>query len=44
MGHRDLESTLYYVHLVRRGFGDPLPYTTWEPSNRMREEGYRGES
>lgn len=39
MGHDDIESTFRYVHLVRGGFGDPTEYPTWEPENRMREEG-----
>lgn len=43
MGHDDIETTLSYVHLVRGGFGDPTGFSTWEPSNRMREEGLHGE-
>lgn len=43
MGHTYIESTLYYVHLVRGGLGDPTSYDTWKPSNRMREEGFYGE-
>lgn len=35
MGHERIERTLYYVHLVRRGLGDPAPYESWEPANRM---------
>lgn len=33
MGHANLEDTLYYVHLVRGGFGDPTAFDTWEPQN-----------
>ena len=42
MGHDRIERTLHYVHLVRGGLGDPAPYETWEPANRMREEGLDG--
>jgi len=43
MGHERIESTLYYVHLVRGGPGDPTRLESWEPSNRMREEGHDAE-
>lgn len=40
MGHSNLEDTLYYVHLVRGGFGDPTAFDTWEPQNLIREVGH----
>lgn len=40
MGHADIESTLYYCHLVRGGLGDPTSVPTWTPANRIEEEGY----
>lgn len=43
MGHADLDMTMYYVHLVRGGLGDPTRYDTWEPPNRARKEGHCGE-
>lgn len=36
MGHAELGSTLYYVHLVSGGLGDPTLVPTWEPENRMK--------
>lgn len=35
MGHAELGSTLYYVHLVGGGLGDPTLVPTWKPANRM---------
>lgn len=40
MGHAEIESTLYYIHLVRGGLGDPTSVPTWTPANRAKEEGY----
>lgn len=40
MGHVVMASTLYYLHLVRGGLGDPTSVPTWSPSNRMEEGGY----
>ena len=39
LGHERVEQTLYYVHMVSGGPGDPEPFNTWEPVDRMREEG-----
>lgn len=39
LGHERVEQTLYYVHMVPGGPGDPKPFNTWEPVDRMREEG-----
>lgn len=36
MGHADLEGTLYYIHLVRGGLGDPTRIPTWDPVNRAK--------
>ena len=38
LGHGRVERTLYYVHMVPGGPGDPAPYNTWEPADRMGEE------
>lgn len=40
MGHAEISSTLYYIHLVRGGLGDPTSVPTWTPANRAKEEGY----
>lgn len=37
LGHGRVERTLYYVHMVPGGPGDPAPFSTWEPTDRMRE-------
>lgn len=42
MGHAEISSTLYYVHLVRGGMGDPTLVQTWEPTDRMGEESIYG--
>ena len=43
MGHERVEQTLYYVHMMPGGPGDPAPYSTWEPVNRMRKEQVNGQ-
>lgn len=37
LGHERVEQTLYYVHMVPGGPGDPAPFNTWEPADRTRE-------
>ena len=40
LGHERVEQTLYYVHMVPGGPGDPKTFDTWEPVDRMRKEGH----